>query len=59
MRNSTSVNYDFDEMIREARLQRTAAIAHGIVDAAAAIGHAVRSVFGMSARKSTLAKLGS
>ena len=57
-KNTTSVNYDFDEMIREARLQRTAAIAHRLVDAAIALDNAVKSVFGGAAPK-TLAKQGS
>ena len=46
MRNTTSVNYDFDELIREARLQRSAAIGQGIVAAVTAIHHAIRAAIG-------------
>ena len=46
MRNTTTVHYEFDELIREARLQRNAAVVQGIVDAATAIGNAAKSVFG-------------
>ena len=54
VRNTTSVNYDFDELIREARLQRSAAIAQGIVNAAIKIDNAIRSAFGQaSSEKAT------
>ena len=58
MRNTTTLSYDFDEMIRQARLQRTAAIAHGLVDAAIAIGKAFKSAFGSATPKTTLVKQG-
>ena len=46
MRNTTSVNYEFDELIREARLQRSAAIAQGIFGAVIAIDNAIRAAIG-------------
>ena len=57
MRNTTTLNYnDFDQLIREARLQRSAALAQAIVAAATAIGNAVKSAFGVTAPNSTLPK---
>lgn len=59
MRNTDSLNYhDFDQLIREARLQRSEALAQALVAAATAIGNAVKSVFGAAVPKATLAKQG-
>ena len=41
MSNSTT-NYDFDQLIRDARLQRTAAIAGALVQGVQAIGNALK-----------------
>lgn len=43
-RNST---LDFNRMIQEARMQRTAAIGHAIVQLANAVGDGVRRVLGL------------
>ena len=59
MRTTNTLNYhDFDQLIREARLQRSAALAQAIVAAAMAIGNAVKSVFGAAVPKATLPKQG-
>ena len=42
-----NVNLDFDRMIHEARMQRTAAIGNAIVSVATAVSHWVKKIIGL------------
>ena len=54
MKQTTSMNsHDIDELVRQARLQRSAAMAQAIVGAAMNIGSAVKSAFGTIALSET------
>lgn len=55
MSNQT-MNYDFDRLIEEARMHRTAAIGNAIVSVMTGIGSGVKSIFDFGSGKADVSK---